>query len=121
MALDLKIGDIVAVKRIGNEARNRTWKELFLLASVSKIGKKYFELKDFYRERFKIENGMHDDKGWVSNYVVYKSMEDALEDDRIQKAKQTISRFNFSAMNAREIDEVLGVIEKYENRTQIHT
>lgn len=118
--MKLNIGDVITVKRIGNEARNRTEKELFLLAKVSKIGKKYFELEGFKRDRFFIESGFVDGKGYCQNYRVFENMEKALEDQRIAKAKYVISRFNFHVISDTDVDVIMGIIEKHETKQYIH-
>mgnify|MGYP000982343436 CR=1 FL=1 len=91
--MDLQVGQIVFVKRIGNAARyeSRITEEV-----VESIGRKWFTLKDFRRERFSLDDGLNDGKGYISNYAVYVSMQE-IEDEKEHSKLCNILNREFSS------------------------
>ena len=87
-------GQKVYVKRIGNEAR---WKgEYYTEEEVEEVKRKWFTIKKFYRERFSIETGHNDGRGYSSTFIVYESAQDIEDEKEIkEKIKKIASAFDF--------------------------
>jgi len=94
--MNLTIGQTVYVKPINNAARSgfRKVEE----ATVSKIGRKWFYLKEMAEERhrFDLVTGYKDGRGYSSNYKVYSSMEEILLEKEAREL-QDFLRITFSA------------------------
>ena len=69
----LKVGQTIFVRPTNNAARYSTEiKE----STISKIGKKYFELEDFYSMRFSIEKMKEDTGNLLADYTCYLTMQE---------------------------------------------
>jgi hypothetical protein len=87
-------GQKVYVKRIGNEARYKG--EYYTEETVEDVKRKWFTISKFWRERFSIENGYNDGRGYSSTLIVYESAQDIEDEKEIEtKCKKIASAFDF--------------------------
>jgi len=95
--LNVKAGQVVFVKRIGNAARHRLERDLVEPAVVESVGRKWFTIEKYYKERFSLETGLNDAKGYSSNYLVYVSEQTIFDEQEILTKCQYITRvFEYS-------------------------
>lgn len=77
---DLKVGDKVIVVTIGNNARYETKK---FEGTVLSIGRKWFKVntQSYFdsNEKYSLEDGKSDGKGYAPEWQVFKSEKDYLE------------------------------------------
>lgn len=96
----MKVGQIVFVKKIGNETRGVRPENLITEEVIKKIGNKYFYLKD-YCSKFSIEE-MRDISGYASSYVVYESMKEIEEGQEYNQKLEFIKKsFSFYGNNSK--------------------
>jgi hypothetical protein len=122
--MNLQIGQKVYVKKIGNAARyldqkNAPIEEYVEEATVSKIGRKWFELEGHGRiagHRFDIESGQNDGRGYISDYAVYQSWQEIRDEQEryqlrvyMRKTFDYPSQIHLSLTKLRAIKEIIEV------------
>ncbi len=91
--MKLEVGQTVYVQPIGNKRR---YTSDIAEAKVSKIGKKYFELEGYYRERFYLDSGLNDGRGYISDYHVRLSLQEIEDEKEITELSHFIGdRFQY--------------------------
>jgi len=103
----MKVGQKVFLKSL--DSRDGDIKEV----TVSKVGRKYFQVEEMYNTRFSIEEMLDDAGKYTSRWKVYPSMRE-IEDERESyelhnKIKQQFSTYrpNYSLETLREIYRIL--------------
>lgn len=104
----MEVGQKVYIKPIGNATRcSKEIKE----GTISKIGRKYFELKENYG-RFFID-GMHQDGGqYISNYQCYLSLQEIEDEEELYNLQHWLRKefsysSNYSLKTLREVKKLL--------------
>ena len=99
--MDLKPGQKVYVKRMGNEARYKG--EYYTEETVEKVGRKWFTIEKFWREKFNLETGLNYSGQYSSTMVVYESIQKIEEEKEIKdKCRKIADAFNFG-MNIKNL------------------
>jgi hypothetical protein len=109
--MELKTGQTVYIKPVGNNARyDQEIKE----GVVSKVGKKWFEIENYHRCRFSIETGSHDGGQYISGYQVYSSMQEIEDEQEHNKLWHILRRYfeyysgnKHSLETLRKINEII--------------
>lgn len=109
--MNIKLNQEVIVVGIGNNARYNT---PIYKGVVSKIGRKWFEVSTGNyvgeREKFSLENGKCDGKGYMSEWQVFESQEQYLEvlkkPTRRIEVEKAIKNLSY-----KQLTEVLNFIE----------
>ena len=92
--MDLKPGQKVYVKRVGNEARYKG--EYYTEEVVEKVGRKWFTIEKFWREKFSLETGLNYAGQYSSTMVAYESIQKIEEEKEIdKKCKEIYRAFDF--------------------------
>jgi hypothetical protein len=109
----MKVGQKIYLRPFGNKARySNTIEE----ATITKIGRKYFEAGGSYGSygRFYIDNLMHDNGQYVSNYKAYLSIEEIEQEreskgiwEKLRQFYFNSSKPQFSLTTLRKIDELI--------------
>lgn len=111
----LQPGQKVYVKKIGNAARNRKPEDLVTEEIVEKVGKKYFYLKDYYREKFSIEE-MRDISEYSSNCAVYESKKEIEEEDeyftKVGAIRAVFMRYGSYPLSLEAVRRIYSIIEE---------
>lgn len=88
----MEIGQTIYMKPIGNAARfNRDIKE----CTISKIGRKFFEVNEIPRSRFHIDNLLHDGGDYNPDYKGYLSLKDIEDEDEAGRLYREIKTIWF--------------------------
>lgn len=85
--------------------------------TISKVGRKYFEVQEKPRERFEISTMEHDGKGWVSRYKCYISIKEIEDKNSAQKHFDYIRQQFSSYVNTyplEMLEEIVRILSKYE-------
>ena len=77
----MKVGQKVYIKPRANAARRSS---KIKVCHISKVGRKYFEVKEMPYKRFFISTMLHDGGAYVSEYKCYLSQED-IDDEQALK------------------------------------
>lgn len=113
----LKVGQKVYVQPIGNAGR---YANDIRSDTISKVGRKYFELKDHWPRRFIIDSLLHDGKGYASSYKVWLSMDDYnyhIEEVELRKKiKNFFYHWHFRnvPMKMDDLKTICNLIDKYQ-------
>lgn len=107
------VGQKVFVRKIGNSARHRKPEELITEEEIESIGKIYFYLKGYSRQKFGIEE-MRDISNYSSNFIVYENKQDYLDEDEysnlldeIRKVFGSYGRCDLNLDQLRRICEII--------------
>lgn len=82
-------------------------------AEISKVGNKYFELKNHFSDRFFIDTLKHDGRGYSSRGKVYLTMKEIQDEDERYKLNEKFRKFfsggpvGLSLLDLREIDKII--------------
>jgi len=90
--MNIKVGQPVYVKSIGNAARHKKGEALISEAVVETVGRKWFTLEKYWGERFSLENGYNDGKGYSCNFIVYESRQQILDEQEVVDKCREISK-----------------------------
>jgi len=107
----MKVGQKIYLKPIGNNARygNQEVRE----CTISKIGRKYFELEEKGYGRFFIESMAQDCGQYISGYQAYLSIQDIEDEEEAKKLyseiKKAFSGFSTS-LSLSELKEISRII-----------
>ena len=104
--MNLHSGQKVYIKRVGNEARYKG--EYYTEETVEKVGRKWFTIEKFRREKFSLGTGLNYAGEYSSTLVVYESIQQIEEEKEIEKKCKEIYRaFDFGMnMQKLSIDKV---------------
>lgn len=102
----MKIGQEVFIKRIGNAARHiKNPNDLISKEIVESVGKKYFKLKNYRREKFSIKD-MRDVSDYSSNYLVYESEQQIKDEMETNKIRKFIESYPFGKLSLERLKEI---------------
>jgi len=107
----MKVGENIFIKTTGNAARYGGSK--IIDATVSKVGRKYFEVRELPRVRFFLDT-LREDTNYSTRYLVYHSKEAIREEAEIKQLREKMHKV-FSGWNTnglkiehyRKIDEIV--------------
>jgi len=85
----IKIGQTIYLRPIRNASRRSNE---IRTGIVSKVGNKYFELKDWTNERFIIDKMQQDGKGFFPDWLCYLSMQDIQDEDEKKKLLEKLNK-----------------------------
>lgn len=109
----LKQGMTVFVLNINNAAR---WSEQKLDETrILSVGRKFFVLDEYQKERFFIDTLISDGCGYSPNYKVYLSKYDydnEIECNRINKKIEERFRYGKSDLDIKKLKEIENIIDK---------
>lgn len=110
--MEIKVGQEIYVKPIGNAARYKT--EPFP-AKVAKVGRTYFELEEKQYGRFFLHSLTQDGKGYQANYQCYLSLQEIIDEQEYTELKsflrQTFSGYPGKDLPLWKMREIKKIIE----------
>ncbi|AGH56791.1 hypothetical protein Phi19:2_gp013 [Cellulophaga phage phi19:2] len=86
----MKVGQLIYFEPQGNASR---YNKDIKTCTISKIGRKYFEVKEIRNARFFIETLKHDGGEYCSNYSGYLSLKEIQDKKEAHKLNEEISRY----------------------------
>lgn len=109
----MEIGQKVYLRPQNNAARRSTEiKE----ATITKVGRKYFEVEPKWYGRFEIETMYQDGGDYTPNYQAYFSLEEIEEEKELNKLHREVGKFftgygkpDISPSQIRAIADILGI------------
>jgi len=108
--MKIELNQEVIVVGIGNNARYKT---PIHEGKVSKIGRKWFEVDTFDREKFSLEDGRSDGKGYMPEWQVFNSLDDYNEYLNKPKLINEITRDLNKLLNYKQLVEVQLLIKSF--------
>lgn len=111
----MKVGDKVYLKPVNNQARyiKNTLLDNIKEATIEKIGKKYFYIKEYPIYKFGIEK-MQDISNYCANYEVYLSLQEIKDEEEYSNLLRDIDRelnkygkIDLSLEQLRKIKEII--------------
>ena len=110
-----KVGDVVFIKDLS--WRERHLKELETKpATVEKVGRKWFTVVEHKWDRFSIEAGFCDGKGYEPSMKAYSSIIEEQNERIANENRNKVTNYAFNKLSDTEIHEVLVIIERAEYR-----
>lgn len=121
----MKVGQKIYFRCIGNA--HRRYGDEILEATISKVGRKYFEVDSDYGqlrwERFFIHSLCHDGRGYTPNYQGYFSMKEIEEENEARSALSKACKFfkyiypgNLNGLTLEELRTINKIIDDVERR-----
>jgi hypothetical protein len=98
----LKVGQKVYFKGYIYGGRKESIEE----TEITKVGNKYFELKNHWRDRFFVETLMHDGRGYSSIGKVYLTMQEIKDEDEAYKLNEKFRMFFGGGSNGMSLDKL---------------
>lgn len=86
----LKVGQVVYLEPLGNAARYSTE---IKPATICSLGKKYFAVEEFPRNRFSIEELIHDGGQYSPQYKVHLSLQDIQDEKEANKLSRELAGY----------------------------
>jgi len=115
--IELKVGQKVFVKKVNNRARQYkdNLDKLVEEEEISKVGNKYFYLKDFDRYKFCREQ-FRDISIYCSNYVVYLSKQEIEEENefnqKLDYIRKIFREFGTPDIELNKIRDIYNILKK---------
>lgn len=113
--MNLVVGQSVIVERTGNAARGRSGEDLYFPAVVKSIGRKWFVIESSVgwmdRERFSLEDGLCDGRGYISDYRVWVSKQEISDRDERIRLLVDIDRNSDGILRKMDLDRLRRVHE----------
>lgn len=85
-------------------------------STVSKVGKKYFEIADLYGERFFIDSLTNDGKGYSSSCQAYLSEQDRLDEVEVASLSQflrnKVGQYGLAPFSLDQLRRIKAIIEE---------
>lgn len=90
--MNLKVGQKVYVKRIGNAARGPRG-SYYTEETIRTVGRKWFTLESWPSDRFSIEDMIEDSHGYSATLCVYLTEQEILDDQEYSTLKAEITEY----------------------------
>jgi hypothetical protein len=113
--MKIEVGMTVYLKPIGNAARRGT---AIIETTVTKVGRKYFEVEQSWTGRFFIETMYQDGRGYISDYHAYLSVKEIEDDARVvalERHFRALFDFSGSGLSLEKLEK-MKIIAEGENR-----
>lgn len=112
MADKITVGQQLVVVPCSDWIRNKTP----VHATVTKVGRKYFELNDPHYGRFAIDTMIHDGGEYNARYKLYLSIEDynaeQLHSKLLEEVKGTLNVMLLRTLSANQLSRILTILQE---------